>query len=678
MNKDIWSFSTFVMFGLFFLPKVIFAAPETLTHAYPVHDNMGFVGTPNLSATYYYKSITVPYSRGKVFLSSTPDGAGPITFSHNIEITGTYPTGGSFRYSTGCGINTVAPLEITQFISQADWVDEINIRVAYKHDLCSTTVKVDSVRIMTAEIGQLYLVHVEPGDEIVSGFLQLPWEYTNYGLDFHEAALRIENDDYSITNTYDWSAWAGAKSNSLVLAAGDGSARLLTNCGMCGKAVAIDHGNGYQTRYYYLKETQITVDPIMIMKGDPIGALGMSGASDYPHIHFFVIQDIDEDGDFEDDLIDGIIDPFNRSELGNYLWDEPLNKIRTTLTTNGGQFYLHRHKLVFPKNFSSRDMVVQSDILPAKNDLSGRSIENILDVSIHDGFGNKITTFSKPWQLTMDFSQINTSRYVADSLSIYSRSNSNDQWVKEETLINSDLKTATISINHLSQFTLLGEQLDRISPVTTAALSGSLHTNNIYTSAAELILTALDEQASSLGVVNTYYKINSGEWINYTDKVVFSTDGLYVVKYFSIDGDDNIEDASTLSFLIDFTPLTPTVTPMLGATSTPTPIPTHYAAYRSTGTYWEPQPTPADSVQQSLVQSDSFIIPTTIVQSQNISPEILGESDQRTIPIIEPDEEDSSTNIWKTVFLIWIVCAVLISGYLLVFYWRKGTLPFEI
>ena len=60
MNKDIWSFSTFIMFGLFFLPKVIFAAPETLTHAYPVHDNLGFVGTPNLSATYYYKSITVP------------------------------------------------------------------------------------------------------------------------------------------------------------------------------------------------------------------------------------------------------------------------------------------------------------------------------------------------------------------------------------------------------------------------------------------------------------------------------------------------------------------------------------------------------------------------------------------------------------------------------------------
>ena len=677
MNKDVWSFSTFIMFGLFFLPKVIFAAPETLTHAYPVHDNMGFVGTPNLSATYYYKSITVPYSRGKVFLSSTPDGAGPITFSHNIEITGTYPTGGSFRYSTGCGINTVAPLEITQFISQADWVDEINIRVAYKHDLCSTTVKVDSVRIMTAEIGQLYLVHVEPGDEIVSGFLQLPWEYTNYGLDFHEAALRIENDDYSITNTYDWSAWAGAKSNSLVLAAGDGSARLLTNCGMCGKAVAIDHGNGYQTRYYYLKETQITVDPIMIMKGDPIGALGMSGASDYPHIHFFVIQDIDEDGDFEDDLIDGIIDPFNRSELGNYLWDEPLNKIRTTLTTNGGQFYLHRHKLVFPKNFSSRDMVVQSDILPAKNDLSGRSIENILDVSIHDGFGNKITTFSKPWQLTMDFSQINTSRYVADSLSIYSRSNSNDQWVKEETLINPDLKTATISINHLSQFTLLGELLDSVSPITTAALSGSLHTNNIYTSAVELILTALDEQVSSLGVANTYYKINSGDWTDYIGSVLFSTEGSYIIEYFSIDGDDNVENVSTLSFLIDFTPLTPAVTPTIGATSTPTPIPTHFATSRSASTFWEPQPTLADSAQQNLIQSDSFILPT-IVQSKNIQPGVLGESDQRIISTTEPNKESSKTNIWKTIFQIWTLLAVLISGYLLVFYWRKGTLPFEI
>ena len=57
----------------------------------------------------------------------------------------------------------------------------------------------------------------------------------------------------------------------------------------CGNVLIVDHGNGWQTRYCHLKR-----DSLLVKKGDRvsagqvIAAVGLSGLTEFPHLHFMV------------------------------------------------------------------------------------------------------------------------------------------------------------------------------------------------------------------------------------------------------------------------------------------------------------------------------------------------------------------------------------------------------
>jgi len=67
----------------------------------------------------------------------------------------------------------------------------------------------------------------------------------------------------------------------------------------CGNAVLIDHGEGLETIYCHLKKGSISVKKGQRIKaGDKIAQIGLSGMTEFPHLHFGV-------------LLNGkIIDPF--------------------------------------------------------------------------------------------------------------------------------------------------------------------------------------------------------------------------------------------------------------------------------------------------------------------------------------------------------------------------------
>jgi len=58
--------------------------------------------------------------------------------------------------------------------------------------------------------------------------------------------------------------------------------------GAYGISITIDHGNGMVTRYAHMQKTLVKVGEF-VQRGDVIGALGNTGRSTGPHLHYEVI-----------------------------------------------------------------------------------------------------------------------------------------------------------------------------------------------------------------------------------------------------------------------------------------------------------------------------------------------------------------------------------------------------
>jgi len=57
----------------------------------------------------------------------------------------------------------------------------------------------------------------------------------------------------------------------------------------CGNGLVIEHAGGLSTQYCHMAKGSITVKPGLIVKtGDKLGLVGLSGNTEYPHLHFTV------------------------------------------------------------------------------------------------------------------------------------------------------------------------------------------------------------------------------------------------------------------------------------------------------------------------------------------------------------------------------------------------------
>jgi murein DD-endopeptidase MepM/ murein hydrolase activator NlpD len=59
----------------------------------------------------------------------------------------------------------------------------------------------------------------------------------------------------------------------------------------CGNAVVIDHGHGWSSVYCHMAKGSVRVNPGDPVKaGQPVGAIGLSGLTEFPHLHFTVVH----------------------------------------------------------------------------------------------------------------------------------------------------------------------------------------------------------------------------------------------------------------------------------------------------------------------------------------------------------------------------------------------------
>jgi peptidase M23-like protein len=60
----------------------------------------------------------------------------------------------------------------------------------------------------------------------------------------------------------------------------------------CGNGVVIDHGDGWRTQYCHMRKGSITVKTGQnVTQGQPLGLIGLSGMTEFPHVHIKVTKD---------------------------------------------------------------------------------------------------------------------------------------------------------------------------------------------------------------------------------------------------------------------------------------------------------------------------------------------------------------------------------------------------
>lgn len=596
-----------IVFILIFLAT--FGSQKAFAATIPYAITTGIPAIPvTRGVTFFTTEFIVNYQTGRIILSANSDGTGNTQVDDMIEIIVTRPDGtirsfNHFYPSQNCSsLNFLVPSFLTNLFLQGENKVVVKLKDSCGHFGSSSP---------------LYLVNTgapEPSPNpspSPTPFLDLPWDYEGKGLSFNEAANSMSSYfdheypllssvlsdpsevinfrgppakrlSYSSHDGYDYAKLAKVYLGDPVLAAAEGEATYMGSCGACGNAILIDHKNGYQTRYYHLQKDGLVVNQpgqkVIVNAKQQIGKVGATG-NVFPtgdagaHIHFMIVQDKDKDGNFENNLPDGVTDPFGwqskdpdpweiytffyagKNRTGNksyYLWKKKLDNLDATLTSNGGVFKTERYTLDFPAGSTDKNLnlnIQSSSIVQPSNSLS--SIGSTIIATAKDTLGNLVSQFQALFTITANFAGFDLSRYKTDTISFYS-SQDGINWTKEDTTVDLANKTASSQINHMTHFALMAERIDTIAPTTVPILAGEQGQANWFRSDVQVTLDAKDNEGG-LGVDYTMYRLPSGDWEIYNNPLNFTDEGHYKIEFYSADNDENFEEFKSIQFDIDKT-----------------------------------------------------------------------------------------------------------------------------
>jgi hypothetical protein len=293
----------------------------------------------------------------------------------------------------------------------------------------------------------------------------------------------------------------------------------------------------------------------------------------------------------------------------------------------------------------------------------------VLQIDKNDEFGNNIETFAtgshKYFTFSWPYDTNISSNFAPGTIGLY-YSKDGVKWTKEDSsryLISGNVVSATI--NHLTQFAVMGEPLDSIAPTTTLKINGNTPQS---TYPSQVNLSFETDIAST-----TLYKITAQSFQKYTTPFNVSEPGNYTLEYFSEDASYNVEALKTFSFTI----LTPTPTSAPTATPTLTPILTNTPTATASIT-----PSSTSSSAVTLTPTPTFTPTPTVIgfsqitklKERNYKTQKSSEQLLRSTPILTPTAsalpimgaEDNSRRSYS--YLIYILS---IAGFILLAYYSN-------
>lgn len=265
-----------------------------------------------------------------------------------------------------------------------------------------------------------------------------------------------------------------------VLAAADGYAtHAWDSC--AGNIVTIDHASGYATEYLHLlTDEHLLTTPMTITAGTRVGSVGRPPSKDCGtgyHLHFGLLHnDVAVDafgwtGNYEDPW------PLNGGLQSICLWNSSCPTTGLCSPEAGGTVSTSDGKILVsaPAGACSDTTLLQLTLTPDPvAEPSGIPAWRSFALSGRDADGNPVTSHPEPLAIEVRYSEADITHLLEDTLRLYSWDGSTSAWLPISTTLDLDNNTATAVVDHLSQFTLLGQ------PLNPAASIASVHPDSGY------------------------------------------------------------------------------------------------------------------------------------------------------------------------------------------------------
>jgi hypothetical protein len=207
-------------------------------------------------------------------------------------------------------------------------------------------------------------------------------------------------------------------------------------------------------------------------------------------------------------------------------------------------------EVLFPKNVWDKDFTFSYEPSAFERTKTSKSIMPTLKFKASDNIVGSITKMNHPFKITYTYSNADLKNIKEETITFYLYDEQSGNWEAVPTELDISRKAATAKSIYVTRYALMGEEKDKIAPVTYVTIEGKSSDSHKYESPVVIKLLAKDNNGG-FGVKDTIYGINDEAWKDYLEPFVIENKGEYKISYQSSDLVGNVEDIKTAEIVIE-------------------------------------------------------------------------------------------------------------------------------